>query len=167
MRVVPVAVCNSSTSTIGFIVATEESDPFSYKYSQYSLSVFVLAAQVIPLIAMIVLNSWLIFILKSSKLSWSHRTMSCSSRKHDQQVTIIVVAIIASFLLFNIPSAIVWAVHLSNGLGKMPKIFFTIAEIANIFVATGKATNFFVYYCCSEQFRQRLRGIFVSKFLGL
>lgn len=168
MRVIPVAVCNSSAFTIGFVVASQKTEPFGYSYGRYSLIVFIIAAQIIPLIAVIILNSWLVYILKSAKYVSKQLSIgSASARKQERQITIVVIAIITSFVLFNIPSAVIWAIHLSNGLSRMPKKFYIAAEIANIFVAAGKTINFVVYFCCSKQFRKRIRGIFICSYSAI
>lgn len=70
-----------------------------------------------------------------------------------------------SFVLFNTPSAVIWTINLSYGLNQMSNEFYIAAEIANIFVAAGKAINFVVFYCSSEQFRKRFGGIFIFLFV--
>lgn len=163
LRVVSVAVCKSNSTTIGLEIAKKATEPFSYNFGHYSLVTFVVTAQIIPMLLLIALNSSLIFSLRKLLTNEMelrrNRSESSNAQQNERQISMVVAAIIASFVLFNIPSAVVWTIHLAYGLNiEMPKEFHTAVEIANILVPTGKTINFIVYYCCSEQFRGRLRG---------
>lgn len=164
LRVIPLSVCNQSNlTTIALFVARESDEPLSYKYGYFSLGVFVVIVQIIPLVLLITLNAALIYSLR--KISTNDVELrrnvndSSNAQKNERQISMVVCAIVASFVLFNIPSAVMWTIHLANGLPNvMSKEFHIAVEIANILVATGKTINFVVYYCCSEQFRRRVRG---------
>lgn len=160
LRVVSVPVCNSKLTTIGLSIATKSSEPFSYNYGIYSLGAFVIAAQIIPLLLLITLNSSLIFSLSRAAENDEELISDASSQlQNENQISVVVAAMIASFVLFNIPSAVTWTIHLANGLQTaMPNNFHTAVEVANILVATGKCINIFVYCWCSVQFRRRFRG---------
>lgn len=164
LRAVPVAVCNSSIFTIGLEVVAEEMEPFGYNYSRYSITVSIISTQIIPLITLIILNSWLICSFKNQNATRKQRRSSLDDatvRKQDHHITIVVTAIISSFVLCNLPSTVIFAIHLSNGLEThMSKEFYIAAEISNILDTTGKALNVVVYNFCSEKFQKRIRLMF-------
>lgn len=166
LRVVSVAVCNSNVTSIRMSQARESSEPFLYNFSMYSLGTFIITAQIVPLALLIILNTLLVVSLRKSSVGKDvelRRNVSISStaQHNERKISMMVIAIIASFVFFNILSAIVWTIQIVSGLRlEMGKKFFFAVDVANILVVTGKSINFIVYCCCSKQFCRRPRSNF-------
>lgn len=79
LRVVRVLVCNSSTFTIGLMVAAEDTEPIAYNYGRYSLTVFIIAVQIIPLIALITVFPSISLHFKRALKNCCRSLMLCKS----------------------------------------------------------------------------------------
>ncbi|VDP28556.1 unnamed protein product [Soboliphyme baturini] len=146
-------VCNQTVLTWRLEQLNKSDNPAMYNYVQLSLAVVPYVSVVTPLIMLVILNS---LLLRYLHIGRSGITSNGShSKLVEFRITLMVVLIIASFIVFQTPSAFlyIWEAVSSK---PYPVWFFTVTTISNLLVSFGKALNFVLYCVISSNFRRRL-----------
>lgn len=153
------SACNGTITIYDVTLTGESLDPVGYAFGQWAIMLKVIFTQLLPLLSLAVLDGYLLFYLIYFKTRYVTllQSLPVRHRQKERQLLIVIVVIITSFVLFNIPSAVIHTIHFASGLkSRMPNEFFIAAEISNIMIVTGKALKIVWYSMCSKSFRWKL-----------
>ncbi|KRY93688.1 putative G-protein coupled receptor F59B2.13 [Trichinella pseudospiralis] len=157
---VTVQRCNMSRTwwTIQEINRTEH--PWLENYVKLSLKLVPNVSITIPLFVLIVFNSLLLYSLNKSRKEAAQMGNNQHHKAVELRVAMTVAITIAAFLLFQLPSAVLYLWDAINGSRNRPMWFYTVTTVSNVLVSTGKAVNFIIYCASSKNFRIQLLRLF-------
>ena len=146
-------VTNNGTADI-IVSSLWEIDEFTNAY----VWVQNILRSIIPLIVLIIINTWIIMTLSKATKGYYQRPLACKNR-----VTVMLVAIIISFLVCITPDAIMSA-GFGFGYTDAPYLIRGVREITDMLLALNSAINFFIYVGFNKVFRHNLIRVFCSKY---
>lgn len=117
---------------------------------------------IIPLLLLTVLNVLLVYCIRKSSLNVRKLGYINPNLQHgnEKKVTKLVAAIVITFYLFNIPSAIVAILMATVQDGIiLKKLYGLPSQTTNNLVVLSKVINFFLYFCCSSKFRNNVKRL--------
>ncbi|KHJ42617.1 hypothetical protein D918_07336 [Trichuris suis] len=79
------------------------------------------------------------------------------------RVALVVVSIIGTFLVCQIPSGILYIWDAMQKQNRRPMWFYTAVSVSNILVVFGKAFNFVVYCASSSSFRKKVQRLLLLR----
>lgn len=141
-----------------------------YIYVRISVGLYSSLVVAIPVIILIVLNSILIHYLRQHRMTAdpknggnNHQTNTMKQKSTERKVTTMVVIIIITFIILNMPSAVLFFLESAEGIKQniSKTLYADIIAISNTMVTTGKATNFLLFCLSSESFRKRLSELLI------
>ncbi|CDW51853.1 7TM GPCR Srw domain containing protein [Trichuris trichiura] len=154
--------------------------PWLYKFVHVSLKLVPNISTTIPLLVLIVLNALLLHSLSKWRREYSKMLASPNNQRSPEiRVALMVAITIASFLLFQTPSGILYLWDAINGSRNRLDWFYTATYASNLLVIIGKTLNFIIYCSSSKNFRKQLllllvrsddatkRQYFYAKYLGI
>lgn len=113
---------------------------------------------IIPLIVLVYINGWIIRALSKASKEFDHRPLNCKNR-----VTVMLLAIIISFLVCITPDAIMSAVF-GFGYTDAPALVRGMREISDILLCLNSAISFFLYFGFNKVFRHNFARVFCSNY---
>lgn len=111
----------------------------------------------IPLVVLIFINSWIIVTLSRATKEY-HRPLACKNR-----VTVMLVAVIISFLVCITPDAIMSAVF-GFGYTEAPYLIRGIREISDFLLCVNSSINFFIYFGFNKVFRHNFARVLCKNY---
>ena len=161
------------TVKVAEITPFGERDNYRCVYFQY---IIPLLWYIIPWIALATLNVLLVHqMMLSAKVSHGiGGTLHSASRKYNRNLTLLMVVIIISFLVFNLPKCITVFIRMiqtpslddvcapgSSGNEYYPESTLDVAEwVVSVFNTANSSVNFIFYCVIGERFRREFRKIF-------
>ncbi|CDW51851.1 G protein coupled receptor [Trichuris trichiura] len=130
--------CNSTLTIWTLKAVNRTAQPTMYEYVSTSLKVIPHITLTIPLFMLTVLNSALFYYLRKAHKMSLMLTGVNQQKTVELRVALVVVSIIGTFLVCQIPSAV---------------------SVSNILVVFGKAFNFVVYCASSSSFRKKVQRL--------
>ena len=145
-----------------------KNDPYRCVYFKY---IIPFLWYIIPWIVLAVLNILLVHqVMKSAKISHgaSASIGGATNRRHSRNLTIVMIAIVASFLLFNLPKCVTVFLRMlhdddacepgSSGNEQRPETKLDRAEWIVSVLNTANSSFNFVFYCViGERFRRQFQ----------
>lgn len=113
---------------------------------------------IIPLIVLIYINGWIIHALSRASKEFDQRPLNCKNR-----VTVMLLAIIISFVVCITPDAIMSAVF-GFGYTEAPYLIRGLREISDILLSVNSAISFFLYFGFNKVFRHNFARVFCSNY---
>lgn len=145
----------------------ENKTVFCYAYQlghvmlRISRSVLPFITVVIPLVILTVLNVLLIYYIRLSrmnvkKLGYVNPSQQLANVRNERKVTQLVLAILITFFVFNVPSAVVALLTaVVHDQIWLVRLYGLPVQTTNHMVVFCKVINFFLYFCCSSKFRKK------------
>ena len=120
----------------------------------YHMACYMLVMLFVPFVLLVYLNFSLLRAVRHSQRS----TGRCSTPTHDNNLTLMLVAVVACFLLCQLPSivnSIIQAVKPPEYVLRSPALV-RFMSVSNLFVVLNSAVNFYLYCCFGQKFRRQL-----------
>ena len=125
---------------------------------------------IIPWIILAVMNVLLVHqVIKSTKASHgATASINSTKRKHNRNLTVVMIAIVIAFLLFNLPKCVTVFLRMlndddacepgSSGNEQVPETQLDRAEwIVSVFNTANSCFNFVFYCVIGERFRRQFK----------
>ena len=113
---------------------------------------------IVPLIVLIIINTWIIMALSRATKEYYQRPIACKNR-----VTVMLVAIIIAFLVCITPDAIMSTVF-GFGYTEAPYLIRGIREISDLLLSVNSAVNFILYFSLNKVFRHNFARVFCKNY---
>lgn len=113
---------------------------------------------IIPLVVLIYINGWIIHTLSQASKKFVQRPVNCKNR-----VTVMLLAIIISFLLCITPDAIMSTVF-GFGYTEGTDLIRGVREISDLLLSVNSAISFFLYFGFNKVFRHNFARVFCTNY---
>lgn len=143
----------------------EKDNYFLFHYVRLSFIVTPLIQVTFPLLLLVLLNAILLRCLwinrnSLSKLGGQSSAKNAGDRSKEWKVTMTVLTIVVTFLIFNFPSVVMYWLTTTGLVPFRNTAIVNLTYIMNFMVVINKALNFLLYCTSSENFRRRLVHLF-------
>ncbi|KFD68706.1 hypothetical protein M514_03723 [Trichuris suis] len=160
---VNVTRCNITRTVWNMREISQAEHPWLHNFVHISLKLVPNISTTIPLLALIVLNALLLYSLSEWRRECSKMVSSANNQRSPEiRVALTVAITIASFLLFQTPSGILYLWDAINGSRNRSNWFYTATYASNLLVIIGKTLNFIIYCASSKNFRKQLLLLLIS-----
>lgn len=153
--------CMDNSKRVHFFMKIKIVDNYYlFYFVQYSLMVIPLITITLPVVLLALFNCLLLYYLRSSRKELGNFVIKTNPRtsQNEWKVTITVLAIVFTLLIFNIPSVVYYWLSTFSIYNSV-----TLSFLSNFAIVVSKTVNFLLYCLTSSKFRLRLLKIFASK----